>query len=286
VPSSSPIETIYNRQPTNSIANKASTVSSFGCPSPPPDAVVDLVFDGTTDEFVCDTSGSFNGGRSLEGTAFFIEPTNPSIVEKLRIYANNDCSGCDPVEYTLKGWADQWVEISSGALPWKDEDPPRNNETSKSIQDSTYEHGDDSLSYTEVTFENTIPYSQYLLAFPVTRDNSFGLAVAEAELPGVEFEPIPTDAPVSPTSSKPPTSRSKKPTPKPQGTKTSKTPRPTIKSRRTRKPTKRPKNTKSSKSYNTKSSKNKSAGYPSFKWDDIFAIDSEHVTAMDTEQLP
>lgn len=244
----------YAGEPTNSIGSLDTVVSTFGCSS---NSNVNMIFDGTTNEYVCEGGDNSNSTRMLVEQGFVISPnlTNPSIVEKLRVYADSSCSECDPVEFVLEGTSDQnldddieWKLISNGELPWVDDEDPARNGEDISILASTYAHGDEALSFTEVTFNNSDAFVHYRLSFPRTRDDDFNLVVAEVELPGREFEEIPTNPPSSkptrrtrrPTpvsaTSKPTISVTTKPTKKPRSPRPSpKTPRPH--KQRTRKPT-------------------------------------------------
>ena len=140
----------YRGEPTHNIVGSDSYLISDGCSS---SSLEDMIFDGSTDEFVCE--------RALNSTFQIIvwpKLKNPSIVEKLRVYADHNCSQCDPVDYVIEGRegdSDDWTVISSGDLPWVDEVPLRNEE-GISIDNSTYEHGDESLSFTEVIFESRV----------------------------------------------------------------------------------------------------------------------------------
>jgi hypothetical protein len=214
VPSSAPSlqPSQYGGEPTNSIGGSNTNVTSFGCQL---NSSANLILDGTTNEFICnDGFNSTTTRRILAEKGFIITPnlTNPSVVEKLRVYADHNCSGCDPIEYLIEGWDNEkkWMLISTGDLPWIDEVPDRNAE-GQSIDNSSYEHGDEALSFTEVKFNNSIAFSQYRLTFPRTRNESFDLVVAEVELPGREFEEIPTSAPTDGKVSSKPTKKTKKP---------------------------------------------------------------------------
>lgn len=286
-PSAPPSEHTIAGDITNSILNPGTTVSSFGCSSSTP--AEDLIFDGTTKEFTCDEQDSLNPTRRITDQGFIITPNlaNPSIVEKLRVYAGHSCSDCDAVTYTIQGWAEnEWVLISSDDLPWRSEEPTRN-DPGKSITNSTYDHGDEALTFTEIILNNSIAFSMYRLTFPETRNGAFSLVVAEVELPGRTFEITPSDLPTAQpsklTPSKPtiqPVHSTSKPTTRSTGAKTSKptgrrTTRPTRrKNKRTHKPTPRPFRERSETSSKTTKSKT-SAGFPGSKWDDIFFIETE-----------
>ena len=78
-----------------------------------------------------------------------------STAEGLRVYASNDCPGCDPVSYILEGRVDEesdWVLVHQGDLPWKSDITfPRNRVPGLDIS-STYMSADKSFLYTEVSF--------------------------------------------------------------------------------------------------------------------------------------
>jgi hypothetical protein len=242
LPSMQPSE--YKGEPTNSVGKQGIFVSAIECPSS--NSSTSMIFDGTIEEFICQTDNS--NTRRLVQSGFNISPnlTNPSVVEKLRIYAGHDCMQCDAVEYTLFGslsssvLEDGWEIISSGELPWINDEPARNGEGV--TVNSSYEHGDKALSFTEVTFNNTKAYIHYSLIFR-SREEAFDLALAEVELPGREFEFMqtnpPTTKPTKRRTRRPVQVSSKKPTRKPRAPRTKKpqqpanTPRP---HRRTRKP--------------------------------------------------
>jgi len=285
-PSAPPSEPEFAGDLTNSILNPGTDVSSFGCSS---STSADLIFDGTTKEFTCDEQASLNPTRRLLDQGFILTPNlaNPSIVEKLRVYAGHSCSECNAVKYTIQGWAEnEWLLISSGDLPWRSEEATRN-DPGKSITNSTYDHGDEALSFTEIILSNSNAFSMYLLMFPETRNGAFPLIVAEVELPGRTFEKAPSDSPtLKPTKltpSKPtrqPTHSTLKPTPRSTGAKTSKpagrrTTRPTRrKNTHTHKPTPRPFRQRSATSSKTTKSRT-STGFPGSKWDDIFFVETE-----------
>eukprot|EP00804_Cyclotella_cryptica_P026797 CCRYP_007979-RA/>CCRYP_007979-RA protein AED:0.07 eAED:0.07 QI:248/1/1/1/1/1/2/213/975 len=285
-PSVPPSESKYTGDLTNNIASSdAVVVSSVGCPSSA-SASADLIFDGTTEEFTCGEQASLNPAQRLLAPGFIINLTHPSLVEKLRVYAGYNCIECDAVTYTIQGLTgNDWELISSGDLPWKGENPGRN-EAGKAIRNSTYYYGDDAMSFTEISLNNTRTFSEYLLTFPETRNVSYALVVAEVELPGRTFD-SPTSKPAqvaSPTPTRLPTLSTSRPTPRSTGAKTSKptrrrTTRPTRRrNKRTRKPTPRPfrqRSKTSSKTTKSKSSKGQTSdGFPGSKWDDIFFIET------------
>jgi len=77
-----------------------------------------------------------------------------------------------------------WTFIQEGHLPWVsgfDRNP-----TGQVVQ-STYENGDTNKYYMEVKFfENTTPFYEYKILFPVLRDpQSVTIQFSELELPGL-----------------------------------------------------------------------------------------------------
>jgi len=95
-----------------------------------------------------------------------------SIVKKLRVYAHNNCPGCDAVSYVVEGRPDAsagWNIIGQGDLPWL---PAHAGSNARGLTvSSTYESGDINLEYTEVFFpSNGVPYFEYRITFPQTRD--------------------------------------------------------------------------------------------------------------------
>ena len=249
------------------VANVATngTATSVGCDIDP-EAPPQLAIDGTTAQFSC---GSFGGGtfdigggtlsvkkmkkkgihphRGLQDTnkGFEVQTEKPSIVTKLRVYANVDCISCDPISYEIIGIRPDATSnlrrmtetvIAGGSLPWSDEFVPRNPPNVK-VQ-STFESGDEDLSYTEVEFENDQPFSDYVILFGAVREPSTPLIVGEVELVGVVYNPTqaPTMGPTKQPTVKPTKSPTRNPTLQPSGEPTKK---PTTE-QPTKEPTKNP----------------------------------------------
>jgi len=176
----------------SNILDEESYVSVFGCNNVDVNVPPRLV-DGSTNKFVCDRTG-------LQGTAsgMIIIPSHNkvSIAKALRVYSHNDCSGCDPVQYTLEGRSSaegSWTSISSGSLPWTDPVPGRNFQGEDLA--SSYDSGDSTKVFTEVSLGNNLEYLHYKLTFEATRDsNSNSLQFAEIELPGVQYEEVDFDS--------------------------------------------------------------------------------------------
>ena len=100
--------------------------------------------------------------------------------------------------------------MSFGNLPWiADENVPRNPPGVSIV--STFESGDDSLTFTEVIFENVLAFDTYAVRFAQNREEGTDLKVGEVELVGVVYEPTdsptagPTRSPVTSTPTKSPT---------------------------------------------------------------------------------
>jgi len=120
-----------------------------------------------------------------------------SIVKKLRVYAHNNCPGCDAVSYVVEGRPDAsagWNIIGQGDLPWL---PAHAGSNARGLTvSSTYESGDTNLVYTEVFFpSNGVPYLEYRLTFPQTRDPASYLQFSELDLPGFLIAADPTGSP-------------------------------------------------------------------------------------------
>ncbi|KAL7542499.1 hypothetical protein ACHAXR_011825, partial [Thalassiosira sp. AJA248-18] len=195
-PSMSPTLAPTTASPTNAptlnevsnVFDKESYVAVF-CTSPDT-RMGPRAIDGSTEKFLCDRTGQ----AAEDAAALIIIPSHNlySIAHALRVYSNDDCSGCDPASYILEGRLepdDAWVEISQGPLPWSGSSPDRNVEGQ--AVSSSYESGDANLVFTEVSFHsNTQGYLQYKLTFPSIRDasSSSSLQFAEVELAGVLFE--------------------------------------------------------------------------------------------------
>ena len=200
------------------VANVATngTATSIGCtedPENPPQ----LAIDGTTASYSCNGGSTFNKKGKIIALAaergFEVKTDKLSIVTKLRVYANSNCKGCDPINYKIVGVSPDEsrylrrldeIVISTGTLPWVGlEDVPRNPPDATIV--STFESGDDSLSYTEVTFDNEAAFDDYIVTFADVREDGNALVVGEVELVGVVYEPTnaPTAGPTRKPSGKP-----------------------------------------------------------------------------------
>lgn len=144
-----------------------------------------------TDKYSCNRRGLL----SLD-TGLLIIPSHKrmSIAKKLRVYASNNCPYCDPVRYALFGRKDSnsdFLQISVNDLPWIEEGRwvPRNYYRGITIN-SSYSSGDESLSYTEISLDNTEAYLDYKVLFLGTRVNNMNtLYFGEIELPGLLMPP-------------------------------------------------------------------------------------------------
>lgn len=214
------------------VANVATngTATSIGC-DVDPDAPPQLAIDGTTAVFSCGSTSTLSikkmkkKGLLEESKGFEVKTDDPSIVTKLRVYANIDCISCDPITYDIVGVSSDAssnlrrmteTSIASGTLPWsEDQDVPRN-PPDVQVQ-STFESGDKDLSFTEVEFTNDQPFSDYIVLFPENRELSSPLIVGEVELVGVVYNPTqaPTRGPTKQPTGKPTKSPTKGPTRKP-----------------------------------------------------------------------
>ena len=91
------------------------------------------------------------------------------------------------VSYIVSGRVDEaseWFVISEGDLPWRTGPYPDRNDQGLEIV-STYESGDDTHAYTEVTFEeNAAAFIHYKVQFPDSRNGGDALQFSEVELPG------------------------------------------------------------------------------------------------------
>ena len=189
-PSASPTTAAPTDAPTlnevASIFDEESYVSAFGCINMDP-IVFPRAIDGSTDKYFCDRT------EATETPGFTIIPSHNklSIAKALRVYSSNECSGCDPVAFSLEGRSDpeaSWTVISSGDLPWAGTTAPGRNFQGQDVI-SSYGTADTSFVYTEVVLSNDIEYLHYKLSFQETRDiNSNSLQFAEVELAGVLYE--------------------------------------------------------------------------------------------------
>ena len=108
------------------------------------------------------------------------------------------------MSYIVSGRVDEaseWFVISEGDLPWRTGPYPDRNDQGLEIV-STYESGDDTHAYTEVTFEeNAAAFIHYKVQFPDSRDGGQAVQFSEVELPGVVLPALVTPTP--PPSSEP-----------------------------------------------------------------------------------
>lgn len=205
-PTGAPIPSVpVNGNLVNNVIDVESAVTAFGCSDG--NNVLRRAFDGTTEKFFCTkTAGATEHG-------IVVTPSQASIVNSLRVYAHNNCPNCDAVTYRVEGRVDSgnaWVEIGSGSLPWFDTVPDRN---SRWLDiNSSYESGDTSLTFTEVSFpSNDQAFAEYKLSFDQTRDpNAAYVQFSEVELPGMLVGGY----------TAPPTAATSPPTPQPTGTPT------------------------------------------------------------------
>lgn len=179
-------------EPVKSIFDIGSTVTSFGCES---GSAGNKATDESTNKFECVRTAGVPSG-------LVIVPSHRrrSIAEGLRVYAQNNCPGCDPVSYTFEGREKSdldWVLISEGDLPWKTATPTRNSLQGLDIS-STYTSGDSSFSFTEISFSDDTStlneYLEYKITWTATRGTQNLLQLAEVEVPGLlgEEPPMPT----------------------------------------------------------------------------------------------
>lgn len=211
------------------MATGGNATSLGGCAedqqSPPENAI-----DGTTASFTCASSGALPftvGGATFhvasnkadtaeESRGFQVKTEKLSVVTKLRVYSNTDCEGCDPVTYEIVGIDSDLVETasSSGNLPWiSDENVPRNPPGVTII--SSFESGDDSLTFTEVNFQNILAFDTYAVIFGQNREDGTDLKVGEVELVGVVYEP--TESPTAGPTREPTESPTRGPSVNPTG---------------------------------------------------------------------
>lgn len=166
-----------------------------------------------------------------------------SVVDKIRVYADDKCAGCDAVSYRVEGRLTDTVESEGGRrMKWlstfyssfisAQSTPKRNNAEKASLGAqtwqlisegdfpwinesnptrnpagstiaSTYESGDSSLSYTEATFDNSEAYKEYKVTFPSIRNESLYLILAEVELSGKLLVETTQQPSLDPTSDSP-----------------------------------------------------------------------------------
>ena len=191
--------------PTNggtiSVANildTATEISTFGCAPETEDDPWQNAFDGTTKMFACARSGLPD-----DDIGMIVTPSHgqSSIIEGIRVYANEICVTCDPVAYKIEGRIDtssDWTIVSNGTFPWIDDDAVVRNPEDAVIS-STYESGDDALSFSEATIANFMAYKDYRLTF--TTRAPAPLMFGEVELVGKVQEGVTNNPTESPTAS-------------------------------------------------------------------------------------
>lgn len=157
------------------------TITSFGCSK-----VVrsGSAVDPTTEKYVCVQIHN-------EPTGFVMAPAHGkhSIAKEMRLYTANNCPDCDCVEYKLEGRVDSassWQEIGSGNVPWTS---TRRNARGLNII-STFESGDDSLTYAAVDFPgSSVAYLDYKFTCIRTRGELVSkLMLGSLELAGYLLE--------------------------------------------------------------------------------------------------
>lgn len=139
--------------------------------------------DGTTTKYFCDRTGMHNFTTGIIATSTTGQLTIP---KEFRVYAANACKSCDPEFYTLEGRTDatsEWVEVSSGYLPWAFTPNAEllRNDQGLTIS-SSYASADPNLAFTNVHFHgHSEPYLDYRMTF-VTRSatvNTFQFGAME-----------------------------------------------------------------------------------------------------------
>ena len=170
-------------------------VTAVGCSNSP-----DLhdVFDGTTNKFDCLKTDPLG-----EPAGIIVTPDHrrPSIVKGLRVYAHNNCKGCDCVSYTLEGRLhdDAWAIVDEGDLPWKGgswSNPDKDRNDGGIPVNSTYHEGDPSLTWTGVEFpSNSAVYDEYKMTCETRDPLSSNLRIGEVELTGMLLPAYPSASP-------------------------------------------------------------------------------------------
>ncbi|KAL7541246.1 hypothetical protein ACHAXR_012136 [Thalassiosira sp. AJA248-18] len=167
----------------SSVANvvgKSSTVTAFGCTTTSNNQATDA----KTNPMACSiTPGS--GPLGVEITPFHKQLSK---VHGIRVYSHKNYPIYDPVTYVVEGRADSgspWQVVAQGDFEWiSDSSPGRN--PSGIVINSSYESGDSSRSFTEVTFpDNNAAYLDYKITFTTRQSSSSTLKFAELELPGL-----------------------------------------------------------------------------------------------------
>ncbi len=135
--------------------------------------------DPTTEKYTCKQIHT-------EPTGLVMAPAHgkQSIAKAMRLYTANNCANCDCVEYKLEGRVDSassWQEIGSGDVST----PIGRNARGLDIV-STFESGDDSLSYAAVDFpSSSVAYLDYKFTCISTRaKNSSKFMLGSLELVG------------------------------------------------------------------------------------------------------
>lgn len=175
---SQPVTSTPQGTPVANVVGKSSPVTVFGCTLVTPSH---RAVDANTDPFQCSLSGGPAG--------VIISPYHYQLshVHGLRVYSSKHYPQFDPVSYVLEGRADSsspWQMVSQGDFPWISQSSPGRNPSGNAIN-SSYESGDASRTYTEVSFpENNMAYLEYKIIF-LTRSSPTTLKFSEVELPGL-----------------------------------------------------------------------------------------------------
>lgn len=161
------------------ILDAGTLVSDFGCSNSDPNHRP-RAFDGTTEFFSCMKAGE-------PGLILIPEHSKMSVAEGLRIYSANSYETHDPVGFKLEGRSDSasaWTLVGEGDLPWTS---TARNANGLPIS-SSYEAGDASLTFAEVSLSNAVEHNQYKLTFTATRDpNAIYVQFAEVEFVGILY---------------------------------------------------------------------------------------------------
>lgn len=178
-PTNSPSVALAEGDPINTIFDKTSTISAFGC------ATISRAYraiDKNTLQTSCYRDIDPNTGTwPLSG--FIITPTHGrmSIATGFRFYPSK-CRSCDPNTYILEGRTsaqDPWIEIAAGGIAQASRNDPR-----LSIV-STFESCDPNRNCISIDYpSNSASYLEYRVTFPSTVASGW-LRFAEIELPGI-----------------------------------------------------------------------------------------------------
>lgn len=182
----------------------SSLTSSDGCRDIGPGSVGTNLFDGVISDFFCPGDGSLLPPELIVGA-------DSSIVTGIRVYASTANPEGDPKTFSLDGRAENgdWISIVSNGIfdaEWNAGGilgPPPDRNTAGVTIDSSFDDGDEGLSFGFATFVNTKAYSEYRVIFPRTLSYPSGsqtylLRVGEVELVGLLTDtPSPTMSPVS-----------------------------------------------------------------------------------------